>query len=73
MCEVEEQVQTELIAEEKKAPRGMSSWPFPSTCCVLVTYIFSLSLFFSHFKAVKEEPICLIQCKYEISPSVPGS
>lgn len=28
----------------------------------------SLSLSpFSHFKAVKEEPICLIQCKYEIS------
>ncbi len=37
---------------------------------VLSTYtLFSLSTsHFSHFKAVKEEPICLIQCKYETHP-----
>lgn len=32
--------------------------------CQLTVFL-SLSFFYSHFKAVKEEPICLTQCKYE--------
>lgn len=55
---------------EKSTPgRQLLTFLYSAMWCssVLSTYmVFSLSLSrFSHFKAVKEEPICLIQCKYE--------